>query len=173
MKQLFLSSVLFVFAPAMLSSIYTINIQNLSNTTISMNNYQGKKIIITVFKPSSPNMSLLRSLDSIANANSNIKLIAVPALDFGAANTASLNSLAQTLGPGSLVVKPCYVRKTAANQHALFQWLSNTNSNEHFDRDATDADYVFTVSPSGTLYAVLGDGTTIQTIKTVINQIIE
>lgn len=171
MKQNFLLAGIFCGLMVFQTSIYTVSIRSVNNVQVSMNTYQGKKIIVAVFNPAAPDIVLLHALDSLAMADNTVKVIAVPAKELGAVNNTSLVTLSQSFSSGFLMMKPGLVKKNAAaNQDVLFKWLTNLPDNGHFDNDVMAAGQLFIVSKTGVLYSVLGAGTEMATVRQTVNQ---
>jgi glutathione peroxidase-family protein len=155
-KNFFIASVL-CLTFSVQSSIYDLQIEKLSGGTVSMSSFTNKKIIITAFNASSPDVGWLRYLDSLQNSDTSFHLIAVPAKDMGGAgNNGSLSQLNNSFTPKFLMTKQAFVKKeSAGNQQALFKWLTYVNENAHFDINADAPGQVFIVSKAGILYSVL------------------
>src|SRR4030095_13770977 len=121
--------------------------QSISGSSVSMNTFNGKKILIAVFNPLSPNTMLLYFLDSLCTANGSMKIIAAPGKEFGnAPTTTSLVSLAQRFSTNFLMMQPVHVKKSSgANQNVLFNWLTHVTENGHFDNETNTAGQIFII----------------------------
>jgi len=160
MTQNILNAGLFILLSSFQSSIYDIQIQTVQNDTVGMSAFGNKKILITTINSVNPSATQLLFLDSIQNQDTSIKVIAVPALDFGGVeNNTALSVLSTSLGLDFTIVKSSFVKKQAgSNQHPLFKWLTYVNENSHFNNDADAIGQFFIVSKNGTLYSVLPPG---------------
>ena len=135
-----------------------------------MSAYQGKKIIIAVVSGNEESINLVKYLDSVQRANTDIRAIAIPTGDFnGSISARSLNDLRKNIS--ILVTKPLKVKRAnGAQQHPLFSWLTQSSENKHFNMDAEGEGQIFIVSGKGTLYGVLPKGTPWKYISKAINQ---
>jgi glutathione peroxidase-family protein len=169
MKLLFISIAL-GFLNTLSSSFYDIKFETLDGTIIKTSSYQGKKIVIAVVSANTANLTLIRYLDSIQKANSNVQVIAIPTGDFnGDISLQSLKTLKKTIS--IVVAAPLKVRKSNGTlQHPLFIWLTQSEENKHFNTDVSDEGQVFIVSAKGTLYSVLPKETPLKIIGKAINQ---
>jgi hypothetical protein len=76
----------------------------------------------------------------------------MPALD-----TAIAQQYGEAIQLGLLLTAGMQVRKEAgSNQASLIQWLTDKDSNGHYDEDADETGKKFFVSGDGELFAVLG-----------------
>jgi glutathione peroxidase-family protein len=174
MKHIVLIGSLFVLLNCFQSSLYDLNVQSISGSTVYMNSFRGSKIAVVIFNPAATNTSFLRSIDSLTRINTELKIIAVPAKEFGATTTSSLVTLSQSFSSSVMMIRPCYVKKNAgANQEPLVKWLTSLSENGHFDNDVIGAGQVFLVNRSGVLYGVIGGGTDLQTIRQASDQNIQ
>ena len=175
MKSNILYSGLFLLLIPFQSSIYDIQIQTVQNNTFNMSAFANKKILITTINAVNPVNTQLLFLDSIQNQDTSIKVIAVPALDFGGIeNNTALSVLSTALGLDFTIVKSSFVKKQAgSNQHPLFKWLTSVNENAHFNNDADAIGQFFIVSKNGTLYSVLPPEVPNERLSQSLNQNIE
>ena len=143
------------------SNFYSFSFTRLDGRTISTSSYQGKKVIVFVFKGGNPNRATLLAMDSIQRANvDSVVVLAFPALDFdSSANSASLKVLSKSLGLSMVMAQPCRVKRSAAGaQQPLFRWLTTASANTHFGRDVEDDGMLFVISKQGSLYGVINGG---------------
>ena len=164
MSKLSLLSCCLVLAFAgWVESIYSFSITSIEGNNKPLSAYQNKKILIITLptQQTVSNDSLLRSLDSLRNANSSsLVIIGVPSYEDG--YTANLkNQLKQwyrtILGTGIIITEGLRTRKTSGpQQHALFKWLTDKDRNGHFDQDVAGPRYKFLVRANGELFGVLG-----------------
>jgi glutathione peroxidase len=150
------------------SGMYTLQLHSIDNGNINMASYQGKKILVVVFDASNPDQYLLQSLDILYTNNSAaMNVIAIPAKNFGSEiSFENLRKLvADTLKLSYLVVMPDYVKKTdLSNQNTLMAFLTNINSNGHFDDDIVNAGEMFWISEQGKLFARLKENVLLNSV---------
>jgi glutathione peroxidase-family protein len=172
MKQGILSTGIFFLIFSFQSSIYDIQVKSVQGNTISMSSYVNKKILVTVINSTAPNAGRLRYLDSLQNADTSLKVIAVPAKEFGGiGNDAALAALHNSLGLQILITKSAFVTRGAgSNQQPLFKWLTNVNNNTHFDTDVEATGKFFIISRTGVLYSILSTEVPANVLSQVLNQ---
>ena len=172
MKQNIFYTGTFLILFSFQSSIYDVQIVSIQNSNISISSFANKKILVTTINCENPNTSQLQFLDSLQNADTSVRVIAVPALDFGGTeNNAALISLSNSLGLDFVITKATYTQKSAgANQHSLFKWLTDVNENNHFNSDVESVGQMFIVSKTGTLYSVLGNNVPANILNQILNQ---
>jgi hypothetical protein len=142
--------------------------------TFNMNFCQGKKIMVTVFDASSPDISFLSKLDSIQNANSNkLIFIAVPIQDLGTPLIdSSLYRMIRT-DAGIQCILPAhgYGGKSYNNlQHPLLKWVTHVEYNKHFDRDILSDGQIFMIDEQGELFGSFGKTVPVQVITAAVNR---
>ena len=174
-KPHILSAVFLISISAFRSSVYDITIPSISGSMVSISSYQGKKILVTIFNPASPDTAFLNYLNSISKANSSLQIIAVPAAELGkAASSKALTSFANSFSANFLMTAPVLVKKNANKyQGSLLKWLTNVSENGHFDTDAEEAGQLFIIGKEGTLYGVLSGGSEKKILERSINQNID
>lgn len=172
MTQLFSCVVLVI---GFQSNIYNIQIESVAGNNISMASYSNKKILITTISSVSPSVNQLQFLDSIQNADTSLRIIAVPAKDIdGVGNDMVIASLIDSLDLNIVVTKSAYVKKSAGNnQFPLFKWLTDVNENMHFNTDVESIGQFFIVSKNGILYSVLGNDVPPEIFNQVLSQNID
>jgi len=173
MKQnFFYSSILFLVLLLFQGSIYDVQIISVQNSTISISSFANKKILITTINCENPNTAQLLFLDSLQNTDTSLRVIVVPALDFGGIeHDAALVSLSNTLGLDFTIIRSAFVKKAAGNnQHPLFRWLTDVNENWHFNTDVESIGQFFIVSKTGNLYSVLSNDVSREILNQVLNQ---
>lgn len=157
MKFILILAFAFLFTPFEQSGFYNLRMTDIDGGTVQLSSFQDKKIIFSVFSAGAPQLQDLRFLDSLQTANPAIKVIAVPAEEFaGPGQPEVLRNLRNTYCPGLMMSAPMQVSKASGlNQHPVFQWLTDVNRNEHFNKDAEAAGQLFMVAPGAKLYSVL------------------
>jgi len=170
MKNLFIC--LLLIAPVFIkaqNSIYQLQIQNIEKKQIAISEYKGKKIIIAVMDVASPNLTKLIFLDSLLKQNKNkLAVILVPLKkeDEEVSKKQLKKLLLDSLKISYDISLPISVKKTdGANQHALFKWLTDKNSNTHFDKDVVSTEDVFIVNENGKLFGVFQNLTNLNTVS--------
>ncbi len=172
MRPIILFISLFLFSFSLESSIYQIQFAVPGGSNISMSVFRENKIIITAFSTSHPDRGYLKYLNHLQNNDEALKIIAVPALDFGGdISDQKLTRLKDSLGLSITITRPAYVqRRNAGNQHRLFRWLTKTEENTHFDIDVERYDQLYIISKKGTLYSVLPKGVPAETLDKVLSE---
>lgn len=152
------------------NDFYGIKFESLDGTLINTSVYQGKKVVVAIVSADTSNLSLVRYLDSIQKVNTGIQVIAIPTGDFnGNINVQDLKNIRKKLS--ILITKPLRVKKSNASlQHPLFNWLTQSKENKHFDMDVDGEGQVFVISAKGTLYSVLPKNTPKVVISKIINK---
>jgi glutathione peroxidase len=172
MKRNLLLPVFFLMMFSWQSSVYNIQVQTIDGNNVSLSSYQGKKIIAIEFKTVNPDSAQLRYLDSLQTGSSSIRVIAVPAIDFGGTvSEENLRNLRASLGLHFLITKPAAVKKTAGSgQHPLFKWLTHVNDNGHFDNEVEVPGQFFIIGTNGILYSLLRKETPHNVVSAVLSQ---
>jgi glutathione peroxidase-family protein len=168
MKFLFLFISMFLFKQSG-SSIYEISIETIESNTISLSAFAGKKLLIVEFNAAHPDTAQLVYLDQLQKKGDPIKVIAVPAIDFGGTvDQRGLVRLKIILGPDFIMTKPSRTNKKDIDQSRLLRWLTNASENSHFNMDVEGEGQVFIVSEKGTLYSVITKSSPKEMIEKVL-----
>jgi glutathione peroxidase-family protein len=151
---------LFLFPLAGISQqgLYTIQFQNINNQPVSLSQFTGKKIVVSVINAAAPDELHLKQLDTLQKNNmTNVKIIAVPITNFGTpVSNDSLRAIRNRLNLSYILSKPGKGKKSdLAQQHRLLQWLTHLSANARFDKDVDEAGQMFVVSEGGVLFAVM------------------
>lgn len=161
-KAIFLLLYIFLLHPLMPSSavnIFDLQFKSIDNILINMSDYQNKHLVVVEFDASNPDRDVLQSLDSLYKTDTeNIKIIAVPCLDFGyPANIENMRKLLlDTLNLSFSITDTGFAKKkSTSNQHILMKWITTQSENGHVDNDITEAGQLFIISKKGLLYASL------------------
>lgn len=154
---------------ALLNNFYQLSFDALDGTAVNTSTYQDKKVVIAVIGANDSGQALVRFLDSIQTAQTNLQVIAVPTGDFGSSvNEQNLVTLKQNTS--IVLTKPLSVKKSNLSlQHPLFQWLTQATKNSHFDLDVSAEGQLFIVNDEGALYAVCSKDTEKGVILSTIN----
>jgi glutathione peroxidase len=139
------------------TEIKQIHISALNGTEIDMSKFSGEKIILYTIDASSPDISVLTSLDSLyKNAHGKVVVIGIPINDFGKPkDNNNLSSLLRDSLKLSYPITSIGKGKRGDNQHKLMQWLMSKSPKSHFDIELKEAGGIFIISTKGILYAVL------------------
>ena len=157
---LFIFSLLHPFGNCFSQGIYDYSIIKSDFSSHSINEFQGKKIMIVVL-PSArapEDSSYLVKLDSVAVANAgSLSIIAVPSYEDGFTNDSIPEPLAwyqKMLGDNITVTQGMYTHRSTAEQHALFSWLTHASVNGHFDEEISGPGQMYFINETGELYGV-------------------
>jgi glutathione peroxidase len=144
-------------------NIYNYSVATIEGTNISLNNFQGKKILLITL-PITRNdnsVSLLHSLDSLYNLHSNsLVIIGTPSFEDGY-NIDIKEDLKlwyrSILHQNIIITDGLYTRKSSGSrQDSLFTWLTDKTKNGHFDNDIIGPEQKFFVWHDGELTALMG-----------------
>jgi len=131
----------------------------IQGNTITMSSYSGKKIVVAVCSAAAPDVARLKLLDTLQKSNpQNIQVIVMPIQDFDgtAVNNKLKTQLIDSLQLSVAIAVPGKGQRAAgSSQQILLAWLTNKNSDIHFDVDIENPFQVFVLSESGMVYAVL------------------
>lgn len=128
----------------------------------SLSAYKGNKIWIIILPGSKSGDAplLLKRIDSVSRANTNLKTIVVPSYEDNN-GTDSLNILlswySSSLNSSVILSPPLYTHKSSFTaQDPLFAWLTHANLNTHFDYEITGAGTMFFINENGDLTGISG-----------------
>jgi glutathione peroxidase len=162
MKQiLVLASLIISIVSTQTLSIYSFSLPGIDGGTISLNDYQGKKLLIVILPDmASPQDSMmLKQLDTLCMYDTaNFKVIGVPAYESGYSDSlgAFIKNAYRQYSQNLTISQALYTRKSAgANQHPLFNWLTHVTENTRFDEDVAGAGSKFFVNGQGELLSYL------------------
>jgi glutathione peroxidase-family protein len=172
MKYLIIYTACFSFLFNSESSFYNIEVAKSNEDKISLTSLKSKKVLVTAFNTSNPDYGYLKYLNTLQIENSQLAIIAVPAMDFGGEiSDKRLKSIRDSIPTNIIVTKPGYVKKQKGNsQHKLFKWLTSVDENSHFDVDVQTDDPLYLISESGILYAVLHKTVTTEVLVQLLKQ---
>lgn len=158
-KKIFTGILLSAFAVN--TGIYDYSVPKIEGGNQSLSASQGKKILVITLpvQQSVQADSLLYCLDTLAAARqTTLSVIAVPSYEDGyqPSNKEQLRQWYRSkLGSYVAVTEGLYTRKTSANQHDLFKWLTEMDMNGTFDMDVQGPGHKFFVRGNGELYGSL------------------
>ena len=126
-------------------------------------NFKGKKIWIVILPSvqNSTGIAFLNRVDSIATAvASKVQTILVPSYEDGY-YTDSSNTLINWYKPaitGNIILsQPLYTHiLSGGQQSALFNWLTHSSQNGHFDTEVTGTGTMFFIDEQGNMKGVFG-----------------
>lgn len=154
-------------------SIYNIEVEPVEGgSAFSLSLFAGKKIVITTISSANPDTVQLRFLDSLQNADTSLKVIAVPSIDLSEPGSdEAIANLKAGLSLSFTITRSAMVKKSAgSDQQPLLKWLTDVNENSHFDIDAEATGQLFIVSSTGILYSVLKSDVPAEVLTKVLNQ---
>lgn len=169
-------SALQLFFPAMAMSqqgLYTIQFQNTNSQTVSMAQFAGKKLVVSIINAAAPDELYMKQLDSLQRTYSNkVSVIAIPVTNFGSAlSNDSLVAISTRLNLSYIISIPAKGKRSDnAQQHPLLSWLTNLSQNARFDRDVEEPGQMFVISKQGILFAVIKNR--ISPTESTINRLI-
>jgi len=172
MKYIFAIILSFGLKTVVAPSIYDYRLDLIDGTTLKLSVLKGKKILFLPISGPSPDISYLGYLAQLQTANKNLVIIAVPAMEKeNGGKDVDFSPINKSLGSGILISKPFYTNKSSGgSQKDIFQWLTRKEMNGHFDVDNGLYDFMFIVSETGNLFAVLPKGVEESVLKNVVVQ---
>jgi len=173
MKLIFFILILYSVPALSQSSIYELDIQNISGETVSMKTYKGQKILVASVSPGNlQKKGALVFWDSLKTANPKTAVILIPAADMGSTvDSAAMNTIKNNVSDKLLLAGTAQVKKDKGNnQNPIMQWLTDVRKNTHFNADVETDQQIYVISQSGELYAVLAKGASLSVIDGVLRQ---
>lgn len=128
-----------------------------SSRSINMVAFQGKKVLVAVCDAYEPDTPLLGQLDDLQQKYlDRLMVIVIPVNDLTPSSKAADVNQWQGIS-GSYQVSRLSAGKKASGraQHPLLRWVTNQSENRHFDHDIKGDGYLFVISETGRLFAVL------------------
>lgn len=148
-------------------SIYDVGLTNIDGGSISLNSYQGKKILFIIAPLSSSDSNRLRELKIFhGRYGDSVKIVGIMSIEDGysSANNAAIKSLYDSSGININIAltSGMYTKKSAgSNQAPLMHWLTEKDVNHKYDTDAKGVWDKYFVNTVGKLYGVSGPGTSL------------
>lgn len=156
------------------NDVYSISFKDINNKKVTLGALNGKKTIVVIVDAYNPDQKQLRSLDTLCNVNSNVKVVVVPVTDFSpGASTAALSAAFNQLHNPFIVSGPGKGKKGGGeNQHPLLKWLTHKQHNQHMDIDIEEAGQMYVINEKGVVYAMMKRKIqpTGATMKKILNQ---
>lgn len=169
---LLLSCLLFSIAPP--KSIYSIVFKGINGSQIDMSMYRNKKILVSTFQASQPDLAKLRLQNYLYRANKdNLIVIAIPVNNGDSfVDEVKLQSLlTDSLHIEYIIARPGKSSKgSGESQHKLLKWITNVSENGHFDNDITKQGQMFLINERGALYGLFDPKTTYTILNDAINE---
>ncbi len=128
-----------------------------SGRSVNMVACQGKKVLVAVCDAFNPDTQLLGQLDDLQQKYlDRLMVIVIPVNDLTPSSKAVDANRWQGI-PGNYQVSGVSAGKKSSGsaQHPLLRWATNQNENRHFDHDIKEDGYLFVISETGRLFAVL------------------
>lgn len=132
----------------------------INSDTVTLSAAAHKKILVVTLPAGMDNMDtvFLKRIDSIANANREITVVAAPSYEDippGQNDSAYASLLNSFLSAAVVVSKPVYTHVSSGPvQDGLFNWLTHVSGNGHFDTEVSSYGGMFLVNDEGELIAI-------------------
>ena len=160
---LVLVSSFFISSSYCQQSFYGLTVTTINGKQHTMKEYQGKKIWIVILPAtqSASDKAYLSRIDSVGMVHKEqFTTIVVPSFEDGYSTDAS-NTLAQwyqaSLDTNIIISQPLYTHSSSASQqNSLFNWLTHSQQNTHFDFEINGPGAMFFINEQGVLYSVFG-----------------
>jgi glutathione peroxidase-family protein len=144
-------------------SFYDYNITTLDTVSHSLSEFAGKKVMIAILpatKNEDDSLYLVR-LDSIYHVYSDrLIIIGVSSYEDGYTDDTTINSsqwYKSILDSEIVVTEGMYTHKFSDTlQTPLFNWLTHSQQNNHYDDEVEGAGETFFINEKGELYGVFG-----------------
>jgi glutathione peroxidase-family protein len=139
------------------SDVYTISFKDLNNKDVTLGSLRGKRMIVVVTDAYNPDQKQLRSLDTMCNENSNVKVVVVPVTDFSTGiSTTALSEVLNQLHNQFVISGISTGRKNGGEkQHPLLKWLTHKQDNQHMDIDIEETGQMYVINEKGIVYAMI------------------
>lgn len=155
------------------SKIYDISLKSLDDQTIKLENYRGNKLLIAVASPDILQSGYLMMLDSIQKLHQSLKIIIIPAYDFGGLRDNEILQSARDVDLNNLIIASgSYVTKSGDKgaQNGLMKFLTDVHLNRHFNDDIDTDFHLFFINETGVLYASLSKGVRMKVLDAILRQ---
>lgn len=161
--KILLQIVLCVFSASIVtgqeaSSLYRLSVAlSDSGSSVNLVSCQGKKVLVAVCDARNPDTPLLTQLDELQKKyRDRLRVIVIPVNDASSAAKAVDASRWQGTGGSYEVSAVSAGKKTSGTaQHPLLRWVTDEKENRHFNHDIKEGGYLFAISETGRLFAVL------------------
>jgi hypothetical protein len=165
-----------ITAHAQPGDFYSLAIQTLDGKTVSLNSYQGKKILFIVLPLSEADSAKVNQLLTFKSKYQD-KIAIVGILSEEDGYTINKKGLIEGLYYNSrnwnlIITEGILTRKSSGvRQSPFMQWLTKREYNHHFDADVRGIGQKYFVDETGKLYAVVGPGVSL--LSQVIDRIVK
>jgi glutathione peroxidase-family protein len=137
-------------------SIYSISFSGIDGNTISLNNYQGKRVLVLLAPMASSDSSRLEEIRrfQIGNPVDSVLLIGVMSVEDGytAGNKEAIKSLYQSRNINIILTEGMQTKKEAGNnQSALMRFLTHKSENGKFETESRGIYQKYFINRSGKL----------------------
>lgn len=137
------------------SSIYNLQFQDIDGNTVSMSQYQGKKILLVNIATGSPRVSQLAGLQQLHQQyGDSLVVIGFPSNSFGSESrsNAEIKQFCQA-NYGVTFLLAAKTEVAGQQAHPIFNWLANVSENGVIGVPAQKNFQKFLISKNGTLVA--------------------
>lgn len=174
MKSFLIFFILLSTAANAQDKLSDISFTDADNKEVQAKNFEGRKLLIAIAGAAYLQRHGLSLLNGLAEKYPDLNVVLVPGEDLGedSATTGKVtDSLNQRKIRNVSVSRSGKVKKAAKQQqHPLVQFVTNVQSNTHFDNDITTDLTVCVVSESGVMYALLEEGFFAKTLDEILQQ---
>lgn len=128
-----------------------------SGRSVNLVACQGKKVLVAVCDAREPDTQLLSQLNDVQQKyHDRLVVIVIPVNDLSSSAKAVDASRWQGISGSYEVATLSAGKKSSGSaQHPLLWWVTNESGNGHFDHDIKGGGYLFVISETGRLFAVL------------------
>lgn len=151
-------------------SIFSQSLKNIDGNELELNSLSGKRIMLIVV-PIDGGDSLIKQIISFAQSNKEIlHVIGILSNEDGYTLSGKQEVKDLYKDSGIMLTEGLNTRK-GAEQSEIMQWLTDRKKNFHFDMNCKGVGHKYFVSPTGTLYSVIGPELSLNapTIQRILN----
>ena len=157
----------FLLATACFSqSIYDISFNDIDGNSISISQYQGKKVLFLVAPIGISDSLLLNDIQSFQyHFKDSIKIIGILSNEDGysSANKDAIKALFQNRNINIVLTEGMYTHKSSgASQSSLLKWLTYKNQNSRFDTDVSGIGHKFFLGRIGKMFGSIPGSISLQ-----------
>lgn len=161
--KILLQIILYLFPASLLvgqeaSSLYRLSVAlKDSGGSVNLVACQGKKVLVAVCDAREPDTQLLSQLNDVQEKyHDRLVVIVIPVNDLSSSAKAVDASRWQGISGSYEVATLSAGKKSSGSaQHPLLWWVTNESGNGHFNHDIKGGGYLFVISETGRLFAVL------------------
>lgn len=166
MKQIIsLMTILFFSfsAIAQSPSVYTLQLNDINGTPISLGSFQGKKILFCLI-PLNASNNEISQIDSISKKYSNkIKIVGIPSIEDGYSDSSKqdIKNIYESRNINILLTEGMYTKSSSGtNQSNLISWLTKKELNQRFNFSVNGIGQKFFIDSNGKLLGSLDPNVT-------------